>query len=96
MKGCLFRTFNSYPFNFEGGLLAIIRTMLRGGEQFLCFLKNDVLRFHLILLFFDSSKCFFFEMFLIRSTIANLCPIMIHFNAFDFNECHSKEVISFF
>ena len=30
------------------------------------------------------------------STIANLSPIMIHFNALDFNECLSEEVIIFF
>ena len=26
-------------------------------------------------------------------TIANLCPNMIHFNAFDFSECRSEEVM---
>ena len=28
--------------------------------------------------------------------IANPCPIIIPFNALDFNECRSEEVISFF
>ena len=32
-------------------------------------------------------------MCLVRSTIANLCPIMIHFNALDFNVCRSEEVM---
>ena len=32
-------------------------------------------------------------MFLVRSTIANLCLIMIHFNALDFSECRSEEVM---
>ena len=30
------------------------------------------------------------------STIANVCPIMIYFNALDFKECPSEEVIRFF
>ena len=35
-------------------------------------------------------------MCLIRITMANLCPNMIHFNTFDFSEGRSEEVISFF
>ena len=35
-------------------------------------------------------------MCLVRSIFANLCPIMIHFNALDFNVCRFEEVISFF
>ena len=35
-------------------------------------------------------------MCLIRSTLANLCSVMNHFNALDFSECRSEEVISFF
>ena len=31
-----------------------------------------------------------------RSIIANLCPNMISFGAFDFSECRSEEVIRFF
>ena len=34
-------------------------------------------------------------MCLVKSIIANLCPIMIHFCALDFNMCRSEEVISF-
>ena len=30
-------------------------------------------------------------MCLIRSIIANLCPIMLHFNGLDFSECRSKD-----
>ena len=30
-----------------------------------------------------------------RSTMAKLCPNMIHFVALDFSECRSEEVISF-
>ena len=46
-------------------VLAIIRTELSarpGGEQFLWFLKNDLLRFHLILFsfFFTKANKYFF------------------------------------
>ena len=51
---------------------------------------------HPILLLFHSSERLFFEMCLLTSTIAKLCPCMIHFDALDFSECRSEEVISFF
>ena len=35
-------------------------------------------------------------MCLMRSTITNLCPKLINFDALDFSECHSEEVTSFF
>ena len=35
-------------------------------------------------------------MCLIRITVANLCPNMINFDAYNFSECRSEEVISFF
>ena len=35
-------------------------------------------------------------MCLVKSIIANICPIMINFYALDFNVCRSEEVISFF
>ena len=58
--GSLFRTFNSYSFNFNGGLrkchtaFCLLRTPSPRGKQFLWFLKMDLLRFHCIylLLFF--------------------------------------------
>ena len=99
-KGRLIRTFNSYSFNFKGWLCnrrtgyCPCWAPCPGGDQFLWFLKIDLLRFHLIS--FDSIKHLIFEIRLARSTIANVCPIMIHFNALDFNECRSEEVISFF
>ena len=71
-KRRLFRTFNSYSFNFKGRLCnrrtgyCPCRAPCPGGEQILC------------------------------PTIANLCPIMINFNALDFNVCRSEEVISSF
>ena len=96
-KGRLFRSFD-----FNGGLCnrctgyCPCRTPCSGGEQFLWFLKNDLFWFHCIILLFDSSKRLFFEMCLVRSTIANLCPIMSHSNALDFSERRSEDVISFF
>ena len=35
-------------------------------------------------------------MCLVRSIFANLCPIMMHLKALDFNVCRFEEVISFF
>ena len=93
-KGRLFRESISYSFNFKRGLCNLrigycpCWAPCTGGEQFMWFFKNDLFRFHLILLFFGSSKRLFFEMCLVRSTIANLCRIMI-----DFNECRSEEVM---
>ena len=107
-KGHLFITFNSYSFNFKGGLhvcnrrtgycpyRVYYRAPCPGGEQFLWLLKSDLLRFHPILLLFYSTKRLFFEMCLVRSTIAKLCRNMIHFDALGFSECRSEEVISFF
>ena len=102
-KDSLFITFNNYSINFKGGLsncrtgYCPYRAPCPGGEQFLWFLKNDLLWFHLIFFLFDSSKRNFLKMCLVRSIkiIANLCPIMIHFNDLDFNVCRSEEVISF-
>ena len=98
-KGRLFRTFNSYSFNYKGGLCNCHTgycpcwAPCPRDEQILWFLEYDLLRVHLISLFFDSSKRLFFEMWLVRTTIAYLCPIMIHFNALDFDKCRSKEVM---
>ena len=44
---------------------------------------------------FLLEKTFFFLMCLVTSIIVNVCPIMIHFYALDFNMCRSEEVISF-
>ena len=45
-------------------LLSVPSSVLRGGEQFLWFLKNDILRFHLILFFFfffTQANVFFLD-----------------------------------
>ena len=101
--GGLFRTFNSYSFNFNGGLrkrrtgFCLLWTPSPRGKQFLWFLKIDLLRLHLIYLLFDWSKLlFFFTVCLLRINLPNLCPNMNHFDGVDFSECHSEEVISFF
>ena len=65
-KGRLFRTFNSYSFNFKGGLCnrrtgyCPYRAACPGSEQIMWLLKNDLLRFYPILFSFDSSKRKFF------------------------------------
>ena len=104
--GGLFRTFNSYSFNFNGGLrkrrsgYCLLQTPSPRGKQFLWFFLIDLLRFHRIYLLFDWSKLLFFWMCLLRINLPNLhvhvCPNMIHFDAVDFSECHSEVVISFF
>ena len=97
----LFKTFNSYSFNFNGGLRkrrtghCLLRTPSPRGKQFLWFLKIDLLRFHRIYLLFHWNKLNFL-MCLLRINLPNLCPNMNHFDAVDFSECHSEEVISFF
>ena len=49
-----------------------------------------------IYLLFDWSKLLFLSMRLLRINLPNLCPNVIHVDALDFSEWHSKEVISFF
>ena len=67
----------------------------RRGKQFLRFLKTYLLR---VIAFISSvielNLCFY--MCLLRINLPNLCPNMNHFDAVDFSECHSEEVISFF
>ena len=100
--GSLFRTFNIYSFNFNGGLrkrhsgYCLLRTPSPRGKQFLWFLKIDLLRFHRIYLLFDWSKLLFFWMCLLRIKLPYLCLNMNHFDGVDFSECHSEEVVSFF
>ena len=76
--GGLFRTFNSYSFNFNSGLrkrrtgYCLLRTPSPRGLQFLWFLKIDLLRFHRIYLHFDWSTLLFFLMCLIRINLPNV------------------------
>ena len=94
----LFRTLNSYSFDFNGRLcnrhtrFCPQRSPSPGAEQFWWFLKTELLQFHHIFLLLGWSKPLFFWMCLIRITIANLCPNMLHFDALDFSEFLSEEV----
>ena len=98
--GGLFRTFNSYnSFNFNGGLrkrriraIVCVELPAREASIFCDFLFHRIYMY----LLFDWSKLLFFEMCLSRINLPNLCPNMNHFDAVDFSECHSEEVISFF
>ena len=97
MKGHLFRTFNSYSciskVGYVTAVLAIVRTELRAQEaSSFCELWKVTCSSHLILLFWLEQRIFF-KMCLVRSIIANLCPVMIHLNALDFNLCRSEEVM---
>ena len=97
----LFKTFNSYSFNFNGGLRKrctgyLLRTLSPKGKQFLWFLKIDLLRFNRIYLLCHWSKLKKKLMCLLRINLPNLWPNRNHFDAVDFTECHSEEVISFF
>ena len=102
MKGRPFWTFNSYSFNYNGGLcnrhtgFCPHQTLCPGGEQFMWFQKTSCIFTFFTQAKFASSFFIFFYMQLVRSTIANLCSIMSHFDALDFSECRSEEVISFF
>ena len=91
----LFRKFNS-GLRTRRDCFCLLRTPSPRGEQFLWFLKIDLLRFHRIYLLFDWSKFLFFYMCLFRTNLPNLCPNMIHVDALDFSECHSEEVTGFF
>ena len=84
--GSLFKTFNSYSFNFNGGLrrrrtgFCLLRTPSPRGKQFLWFLNIDLLQFHRIYLLFDWNKLFL--ICLLRINLPNLCPNMIHVEFF--------------
>ena len=94
----------SYSFNFKGGFcirraaLAIVRTELRAWEasSFCFFIKVTSFDFTLFYSLWTQENIFFLEVCLVRSILANLCPIIIYYNALDFNVCRSGEVISFF
>ena len=66
------------------------------GEQLLRFSKNNLSRFNLIFLLFDTRKSCVFQIFLLRSIKAYLCPNIINFDSVDISERRPEEVISFF
>ena len=55
-----------------------------------------ILRFIAFISSLIEVNIFVFYMCLLRMTLPNLCPNMIHVDALDFSEWHSEEVISFF
>ena len=78
--GSLFRIFNSYSSNFNGGLrkrrtgFCLLRSPSPRGKQFLWFLKIDLLRLFissLIEVNFSFFRC------ALRINLPNLCPNMI-------------------
>ena len=72
---------------------AIVCSELPVGEasNFCDFFKTD-----LISSVIELNFWFFYMCFILRMNLPNLCPNMNHFDAVDFSECHSEEVISFF
>ena len=66
------------------------------GEQFLRFSKNYLSLFNHIFLLFDARKSCVFQIFLLRSIKAYLCPNIINFDCVDFSERRPEEVISLF
>ena len=57
------------------------------------FWKLTLLRFHPFFSFLTQVNPFFLQMCLIKITLANLCRNMINFDAVDFSECCSEEVL---
>ena len=79
-------------------VLAFVRAELCDREtiSFWDFWKVTPCDLNPFLLILDSTKRLFVEMCLIRSTIAKLCPNMIHFHDLDFRVSRSEEVTSSF
>ena len=65
-------------------------------KQFLRFSKNDLSWFNHIFLLFEARKSYGFQIFLLRSIKAYLCPNIVNFDGVDFCERRPEEVISFF
>ena len=83
---------------YVSAALAFVRAEVCAWEvsSFCDILINDLFQFHCSVHLFGSSKRLFFEMCLVRDTIAKLCPNMIHFDDLEFSKCCSEKVISFF
>ena len=63
------------------------------GEQFLRFSKNDLSGFNRIFLLFDARKSCVFQIFLLKSIKAYLCPNIINIDSVDFSERRPEEVM---
>ena len=96
--GGLFRTFNSYSFNFNGGLrkqpYRLLSSNFQPERQAIAVIFQN---WPLAIAFISSLSAvnFCFLMCLLRINLPNLCPDMNHFDPVDFSECHSEAVISF-
>ena len=67
------------------------------GEQFLHdFRQNDFRDLTTFFSFLMREKSCVFQIFLLRSIKAYLCPNIINFDSVDFSEHRPEEVISFF
>ena len=64
-------------------------------SSFYDFQKISFCNFMAFFFFLTQSNLYFFQMFLLNSIKAYLCP-NINFDGVDFSECRSEEVISFF
>ena len=58
--------------------------------------ENNLSRFDGNFLLFDMHKQSFFQVSFMKRTLPYLYPNTIHFDAVDFSECRSKEVMVFF
>ena len=88
--GGLIRTFNSYSFNFNSGL--------RKCRTGFCLLWTPSPRCKQFLWFWKLTSCDYISFIsslieVLRINLPNLCPNMNHFDAVDFSECHSEEVM---
>ena len=98
-KGSLLRTFNGYSFNFNGGLcncrtdFCPCRAPVAVRQAFSVSFEVTSCDFTPSYSFFDSTKHLPFEMCVVGTTIAKLCPNMIHFGALNFSERRSEEVM---
>ena len=94
-RRCLFSTFNSYSFNVTGGLcnhctgVCPWRTLRPGVEQFVWFLKNDLVRFYRILTRANLFVLNVLDKEYYSSSVSN----MINSNVVYFSERSSKEVM---
>ena len=66
------------------------------GEQFLRFSKHDLSWFNRIFSFLMRENLVVFQIFLLRSIKAYLCPNIINFDGVDFSGRRPEKVISFF
>ena len=72
------------------------RTAIAHSSLRLRWAKNDLLWFNRNFRLFDTINSCVFQIFLLRSIKAYLCPNIINFESMDFSDRRPEEVISFF